>query len=101
MVKAYVQNIFSLKINIAHIQWNLLTNVGGYKKVFSRSNSRIKVHLSFRDQSGSAGSGKSSDSFNALLYLFLELRVGVQLNLQWNMIAVLEPLLVTVAFKSV
>ena len=29
----------------------------------------IKVHLNFRDQSGSAGKGKSSDSFNVLFYL--------------------------------
>jgi len=34
-------------------------------------NSRIKLRLSFRDQSGSAGRGKSSDSFNALFGLRL------------------------------
>ena len=34
---------------------------------------RIKLHLNFRDQSGSAGKGKSSDSFNVLLYTVLRL----------------------------
>ena len=35
---------------------------------------RIKVHLNFLDQSGSAGRGNSSDSFNVLFYLLSTFR---------------------------